>query len=619
MFIFLSLASSAYADNGYPYSTDAFDVTAEVSEAHVIHMEETIRVNFRDLRHGIVRYIPVSGEYYIENLECRDEKYSTSKVTENGHEYSVIKIGDADRYVEGVKRYRISYDIYCIKDKDTSSDSLALDLLPTSWETEIKSAHVSLKMPADVDPSAYTFYLGAYGDSSRDDDLDRYVSTDGRNINLSLKNLAKGEGLTVRAKLPEGYWKGEADRSYLVYFILGLAGVFTLIILLLWFALGRDPETVPVVNFYPPDGMTPADVGYVADGSVDVVDISSMIMYYASKGYVTLEETANKEDVKITRVKDIDEEAESERTVYLFRQFFRNYESLNAKSGGALTSEDVKTFSDKTVSHYDKMLNGMYTTSSKVGRVIAEVLMAAEIVLIMVLGAMAGFDSVPWVGVLVAAALMFVGLTVFTSAQAGARTKTKKKITAMLVIGGLLFAAGVFIAGFTAGYGFSSRYGGAGWYLKTTVPIILLFAVQAFFTVYMKAKTQEYTDLIGQLEGFRNFIRDAEYQKLKALSDEDPSYFYDIMPYAMVFGMGTKWSKKFEDIAVTSPAWYVGTGMMDYVLYSSMFHSIRSGALSSAAGYAGAGIGGFDFGSGGGFGGGGFSGGGFGGGGGGAW
>lgn len=67
-----------------------------------------------------------------------------------------------------------------------------------------------------------------------------------------------------------------------------------ILLLLLWFLFGRDPHIVPTVEFYPPQGMTPAEVGYVLDGTADKKDLISLILYFAEKGYLTIEQTNKK-------------------------------------------------------------------------------------------------------------------------------------------------------------------------------------------------------------------------------------------------------------------------------------------------------------------------------------
>ena len=120
----------------------------------------------------------------------------------------------------------------------------------------------------------------------------------------------------------------------------------------------------------------------------------------------------------------------------------------------------------------------------------------------------------------------------------------------------------------------------------------------------------------GRVLGFRNFIKTAELDRLKMLSEENPNYFYDILGYAYAFGLESKWLSNFEklEIPVQQPTWYVGMDPFTIHNFNTGFsrmmtHERNHIATSPNSGGSG----------GGGFSGGGFSGGGSGGGGGGAW
>ena len=156
--------------------------------------------------------------------------------------------------------------------------------------------------------------------------------------------------------------------------------------------------------------------------------------------------------------------------------------------------------------------------------------------------------------------------------------------------------------------------------------------VSMFFAVIAIAKTDAYTDLLGRVLGFRDFIKTAELDKLNELVEEDPQYFYHIMPYAYVFGLSNKWIKNFENIPVVTPNWYRGArgfDRFDYYMMGRMMSDCSASVgnnivlpqptVGSGGGWNSGGGGGGSWSGGGGFSGGGFSGGGAGGGGGGGW
>ena len=94
--------------------------------------------------------------------------------------------------------------------------------------------------------------------------------------------------------------------------------------------------------------------------------------------------------------------------------------------------------------------------------------------------------------------------------------------------------------------------------------------------------------------------------------EDDPKYFYNILPFTYVLGVSDKWIKKFENIALKAPDWYDSPTAFDVIYFNSFVNSTvtkASSVMNSRPSSS----------SGGGFSGGGFSGGGSGGGGGGSW
>ena len=112
----------------------------------------------------------------------------------------------------------------------------------------------------------------------------------------------------------------------------------------------------------------------------------------------------------------------------------------------------------------------------------------------------------------------------------------------------------------------------------------------------------------------------AEKERLEALVYENPSYFYNILPFAYVLGVSDKWIKNFEGIAMEPPRWYYGYDYSPMTMYYFMHRSMGNiSRVMSTPNIEKDGL--FGSSSGGSFGGGGggFAGGGFGGGGGGSW
>ena len=90
-----------------------------------------------------------------------------------------------------------------------------------------------------------------------------------------------------------------------------LAGIVGILI---WISMGKKKESFPTVEFYPPQGTTSADVGFLIDGRVDPFDITSLIIYWADKGYLSIGEYNTKsylaqKSFLLTKLREMDDEA----------------------------------------------------------------------------------------------------------------------------------------------------------------------------------------------------------------------------------------------------------------------------------------------------------------------
>ena len=148
-------------------------------------------------------------------------------------------------------------------------------------------------------------------------------------------------------------------------------------------------------------------------------------------------------------------------------------------------------------------------------------------------------------------------------------------------------------------------------YVACGIAVIIL----ALFMFFGSKRTKAGNQVYGQILGFKEFIKKAELDRLKMLVEENPSYYYDIMPYAYVLGLSDQWIENFETMHMPEPDWYSGRDLFGDAVFYSMVRSANACATAPETSGGGS-SGGF---SGGGFSGGGFSGGGSGGGGGGAW
>ena len=608
--------------SAFAYTTEAFDVDVVVAENNSYEVSETVKVNFDKQQHGIYVYIPESGiegidlpdfkipnqrDPEIDNVWVKDWNYEV--YSENGNK--VFQIGDADETVTGRQTFEFGYRMTIIDDRDTTKDFMYLDLLPTGWETAIKSTTIHVTMPKVVDSSKIQVYADTYGSNDMVSNVSWDCDETGQNITITGKNLAKGQGITIFAELPEGYWQDQLNYDSVLTLIPIICIVLAAVLLALWMIFGRDKGIIPTVEFYPPAGLTPAEVGLIADGTLDKGDLVSLIIYFADKGYLTIEQTGKKK-FAFRKANDIDS-SEKKFAKILYDGIFENRDYVEMDDLGESFGEAYMASYAALSTMYRKSKNRQTTLSSTVCRIIALVISVA---MPAVIGTFAGLYNGDFYSLIVGGAfgtpVILVMLAMILSTKDKEYVFSKAKKIRRFIIFGVINLAMVLVCAFMI-------------YLDTTsIACAAIFAVcmaACELSACMMGKRTDYSvELMGKILGLRNFIETAEADRINALVEQDPSYYYNILPYAYVLGVTDKWAKNFEKINIQPPSWYYGNtadGMfMDAWFYSSMMRNCSTAVAKNiqiSTDSIDSGGGGFSSG------GGGFSGGGFGGGGGGAW
>ncbi|MCR5154791.1 MAG: DUF2207 domain-containing protein, partial [Lachnospiraceae bacterium] len=587
----------------YDYITKEFNVTMVFDESHTATVTEEIKVNFIQSHHGITRNIPLATDntYEVKNVSVAGYNYNVEETGNN----TMIRIGDADRYLSGDQTFVISYKIEYYKDTDSFADYLAQNLLPTEWDTSIRNATLVMTMPSEIDWTDMQIYAGKYGASSTTAWEEYFTkSVKGNTITLTGVNLPKGYGVTLRdTNLPDGYWSGAVDfleaHKYITTGVIIIAVITALLAFLMWYKNGRDEKIIETIEFYPPNNMTPAEVGYALDGSLEDSEMMTMVFYMADKGYLTIEQ-----EKKNFLLKKGNPVPDSEPTYIktFINGLFKKKDVVDTKRVSSSFRSSFDSAKSQVKTAYAKKYGEVFEAKSSICRYTCLVLALINMAALCILHE--GFEGIflaafPVVAVLLGAIIAWKGYDNISTKSGGGK--------AAILIGGIIYLIGTCIACLFY-LGFPSKLHLGVYFISQMIIFI--------FSFVMQKRSKENTELMGKLYGFRTFIKEAEYDRIVALCDEDPQYFYHILPYAAVLGLETAWTKHFEKIHIPEPTWYVsdaGDFVYSAVWCNRILNACTRTAIptppssGSSGGYSG------------GFSGGGFSGGGGGGGGGGAW
>ena len=579
-----------------------FDVSILLDPDGTIFVTETIDVDFGEIeKHGIFRTLPVRyartenlagvpvGTTYalrMRVLSVTDGGSASLRFSAWPEDRNLfIRIGDPDRTVRGKVTYVITYRVQRAINRFESHDELYWNVTGTEWDWPIHQAGVRVHLPSDVAPETiqHKTFTGRFG-SPMTKAIDRLGP---KVYEAEVADLLPGEGLTFVLGLPKGvlepasafrelWWKA-ADNA--AFFLVGLVPLLTLAAMLfLYLRFGRDPgrRTPIVVQYEPPDELSPAEVGSLLDERIDTPDIVSTVIDLAVRGYLTIQE--------------------EETTKFLFLTN-RDYRFEKLKPSDEALQSHERAFHDALFASGDSVLlsslkNHFYVSIPSIRSSLVRQMLAKGL-----------FPRDParvrdfYRRVAVAAGVLPIGLAVLLLSSGRGRSFLPPEPAAFFVFSAVCI-------------------------------LFTILAVRAFVGA-MPAKTAKGARLARYCLGFQEFVTRVEKDRLARMSKEDPTLFERVLPYAVVLGCADEWAERFEGLLTVPPSWYrsssIAPGRFDSrALVSGLGRSMHSmgSTLTSQPRPSGGGFGGISFGAGrgsSGFGGGGGSGGGFGGGGGGSW
>jgi uncharacterized membrane protein YgcG len=311
-----------------------YSVDLMLKQDGAMHVQETIKYDFGSIgHHGIKREIPVefafdekhNREYPIDNIEVSSPSGAPDDKNVTDGPVTTIQIGDPDNDdVTGPQTYVISYDMKGVVNSFSDHQELYWNAIGDEWQVPIASATVSVEGPAAVQKVAC--FEGAQGST---DTCTGSIAADGAASFLG-SQLQPRQGMTVVASFPVGTFPNAApilkERQTLArafsltpltalgsLALLGLLGGGAVGLVLrrgrderyLGITPGLEPgldqehtvSRVPwlrrdpiAVQFTPPEGMRPGQLGTLIDEHANVVDVTATIVDLAVRGFLKIEE-----------------------------------------------------------------------------------------------------------------------------------------------------------------------------------------------------------------------------------------------------------------------------------------------------------------------------------------
>ncbi len=516
---------------------ESFHAELRVEPSGDLRVTETLRPRFQGSWNGIYRDVSLehrTAEGRRQRLELElesvtDEAGSALTVeTQSQGRWSrrfqiwVPGAQDATRTV--VLRYVVHNALrYFTEESEAGAlDELYWNATGNGWEVPIEAATARVVLPEGVTPTQSAGYTGVAGST---ESAVRVEAQGGSVTFAATRRLEPGEGLTVATGWAPGAVARPAPVSGLsrglgFWWPLSLPLLVFLLAYRQWGRKGRDPQARTIaVQYEPPQGLGPAEVGTLVDHQAGMHDITATLVDLAVRGFLHIEEVKTKTLAVFSRTEYVfhlkkPEAAWGGLTAHeqrYLRALFRYVPSdaspgeagAGAGQGPTYGSVELSTLQNKFYKDLDGIRTALYDQLIEKGHYRRNP------------STVKGVWGVGGVALGIATVVAAIWLS-----ESGALAVDP------LVLG----ASGVLSA---------------------------LFLV--IFGQIMPARTEKGARAREWALGFKEFLAKVEEDRFKRMITS-PEMFERFLPYAMAFKVEGRWAQAFEDLFTEPPNWYSGHG-----------------------------------------------------------
>lgn len=604
--------SSAYAAGAYDFKFTEFCVTYDIRADRTMDVTMDLGVHYTGFNStGFMHDIPVNAGDRVRHIEAYElnavggtERSLDYKVKQETNDFITVDIGDTSNKTNQTHYYRVKYEYAMTRPAD--KNAIYLNAIGFGSEASMSNVTIVLNLPDGLTGAKY--FAEERGVQSEG----VAISPVGKTITLELDYLPAYQGVTFELGFKDGVLSTKPDLTP-YWIIIGACVILALLFAVKFLLFNKDGLT-PVVNVEAPDDMDPLVMGKLIDNKVDQSDVTSLIYYWANKGYLKInmpdEKNADSGEIELIQIcKNLPDGSPA----YQVRMYDRLF-----KGGSLVKLSDLSCKFYTTVESVTKEVNAenskLYSGKS----------MAVAVMFTLLGGLVMGLTPIiitlttisPKLFLIVPLFMVVPAFVIFALTQTVRNNRLKfKKGKLALMYAGIALLAALFSVIYVV---FLPSY-----YVEI-VPKILLCVI-GFVIVMLSAciisRTDKYVEKLNHIVGFRDFIALTEKDKLEMMLEDNPELYYQVLPYAIVLGVSDIWENKFASLTVAPPSWTTrtyGDGVFDFIIFNAAMRRMNTRMTStfisrpqsspSSGSFSGGGSHGGSFGgfSGGGHGGGGF-------------
>lgn len=539
------------------FTIDSYTSDFKLRKDWILEVVENIEVNFSESRHWIYRTIPYIYSNYlktpIKKVKVPWYKFTTNKEWNN----YMIKIWSAKKTIIWKQIYTIQYQIKWSVREFSGYQELYRNMLWTEWNTPVNNFNFNLELPSNL--------------NLKNDDIWVYIwSNWSNNTTKAIKswniisndkplNLWAWEGVTLAVKLPVNYvptkkyislkWRFKYYGKQ-IWFGIRCITTFSILFFAIHELIKRYKNRLKLrqthwrkirnmVYYTPPKWYTAMEIASIYNWKSNFGVFSAFLYNWIADGYVRIEEVKIKKFLWLRRkkqyhfrVKKFDHKFKFDEKLNVWNYlYFTNPEERfwelcflkndinDLNSFGVSESNLLKKIADETFYQIHTKFIPCWKDLYKVQNLSSDTYKCSnekiyhkvhshnnhwKLILNRFIVILWTFISCYLIGVFTNDEDLFLYLTMWFRWIA------------------MLYAIGLII------WNKINKWFSLRWNIKRDIKYI----------------SEEWIDAIEQTLWFRKYLLSVDYERLKTLLNEDPTYFEKNLPYAIALWVWNHWIKK---------------------------------------------------------------------------
>lgn len=523
-----------------------YNTSIKVGKDRIANVKEEYGIYFINNMSSFNRIIDTSlsiirpnGQVAINTVKVGNITTSGSSFNEKATDKTTIVSTSINGIKDEISTVNLNYSYNLGKDLYNKSDEFYYNIA-SNFDTVISDIAFEIVIPSDANIEDIDFILdGKY--NLTDDDV-TYEVVD--NVITGYLNLMLEEKqiFSIRVVLPNNYFSGATDNFNYLSFLYLLIPIFgTVSIFIFWFKYGKGNKVKKKFAYYAPNNFDSAEIGYLYKGKSEEIDITSLLLYLANQGYLKIEESddgyklGKENSFKFIKLKDYDKRNAAQKI--LFEGIFKDRDEATLEDieftilDKLLDAKKVLDNKDNRIKLFNLYINKVKLTS------MAFIILSLLVINIKPVKIFTGsYFLLP-----VIVGLIVLGLAILFIFDT--------KLIAKLLLGGSIVGGCVYI-------GIYSLIGQNKLMLIYILGTILI-TLMVFLYTKLPLRTKFGSQRLGEVYGFKLMLESMSQIKLKELLILNPNYFYDMIPYASVFGILDTWTNKGKDLIKSKPEWHI--------------------------------------------------------------